>query len=42
MRRELVNQDWNVVATFGDQHSDFYGGHTGLTVKLPNFAYVIE
>ena len=41
-RRELEEQGYTIVATIGDQWSDFDGGHTGYMVKLPNYLYTIE
>lgn len=41
-RRELEEQGYSIVATIGDQWSDFEGGHTGYVVKLPNYLYTIE
>lgn len=41
-RRELEEQGYTIVATIGDQWSDFDGGHTGYVVKLPNYLYTIE
>jgi hypothetical protein len=41
-RRELEEQGYSIVATIGDQWSDFDGGHSGYVVKLPNYLYTIE
>lgn len=38
-RAELVKKGWKIVANLGDQWSDFEGGNSGLTIKLPNYLY---
>ena len=37
-----MKDGYSIVATVGDQWSDFEGGHTGYKVKLPNYLYTIE
>jgi predicted secreted acid phosphatase len=39
-RCALERQGYRVVATVGDQASDFEGGTTGFAVKLPNYLYL--
>ena len=41
-REKLEAEGFTIVATVGDQWSDFSGGHTGYVVKLPNYLYTIE
>ena len=33
---------YEIIASVGDQESDFAGGHAGYAVKLPNIAYSIN
>ena len=41
-RKDLEERGYTIVATVGDQWSDFGGGSTGYMVKLPNYLYTIE
>jgi predicted secreted acid phosphatase len=41
-REALVAQGMDIVATVGDQDSDFAGGVHGMPVKLPNYLYMEE
>ena len=41
-RELLTNSGVNIAATVGDQNSDFSGGNTGLSLKLPNLLYQIK
>lgn len=38
----LVDMGYEIVATIGDQASDFYGELTGFEVKVPNLLYTSE
>jgi putative acid phosphatase of HAD superfamily subfamily IIIB len=40
-RAHIEAQGYRIVADFGDQFSDLKGGHSGLTVKLPNPMYYL-
>lgn len=40
VRKQLVEQGYYIFLNIGDQYSDFEGGHTGKTFKLPNPAYM--
>jgi predicted secreted acid phosphatase len=37
--RQQLEQQYDIVATVGDQEADFEGGYTGYIVKLPNYLY---
>lgn len=40
--RKSLSRNYQIVANVGDQDSDFYGGHNGYIVKLPNYMYYIK
>lgn len=41
--RELLwESGYEIIASVGDQESDFSGEHTGLKIKVPNYLYIIE
>lgn len=41
-RARLQEEGFEIVATIGDQESDFFGGHCGFATKLPNLLYVVD
>ncbi|WKZ69452.1 MAG: HAD family acid phosphatase [Melioribacteraceae bacterium] len=41
-RKLLAEKGYNIVVCVGDQWSDLEGSNTGLTVKLPNYLYLID
>lgn len=41
-REELVKNGYDIVASIGDQSSDFIGGNTGIIIRLPNYLYLID
>ena len=41
-RKELVKKGYEIIASIGDQSSDFTGGNTGYKILLPNYLYLIE
>jgi len=41
-RSKLEKNGFEIVATIGDQESDFFGGHCGFATKLPNLLYVVD
>lgn len=38
----LVRRGYDIIASVGDQLSDFAGGNTGYKIKLPNYLYLID
>ena len=42
IRKELTEQGYTIVASFGDQDSDIEGGYVERTFKLPNPFYKIQ
>ncbi len=38
-RVELVQKDYDIIGTVGDQWSDLEGPHHGIQVKVPNYLY---
>ncbi len=41
-RNELVKNGYDIIASVGDQQSDFDGGNTGYEIKLPNYLYLLD
>ncbi len=41
-RNELVKNGYDIIASVGDQQSDFEGGNTGYEIKLPNYLYLLD
>ena len=41
-REELVKNGYDIVASIGDQSSDFLGENTGIIIRLPNYLYLID
>lgn len=41
-RKALVNKGFNIVASVGDQESDFYDGNTGYIIRIPNYLYLLD
>lgn len=41
-RNELVKNGYDIIASVGDQSSDFTGGNTGYEIKLPNYLYLLD
>ncbi len=41
-RKELLNDGYNIIASIGDQLSDFAGGNSGYKIKLPNYLYLLD
>jgi len=41
-RKELSENGYDIIATFGDQHEDLLGDYTGLKVKIPNYIYKLD
>lgn len=41
VRKQLTEQGYTIIASFGDQHSDLEGGYAERTFKLPNPFYKI-
>jgi acid phosphatase len=41
-RNELVRNGYDIIASVGDQSSDFTGGNTGYEIKLPNYLYLLD
>ena len=41
-RLKLEEEGFTIVASVGDQWSDFAGGSTGYKLKLPNYLYTLE
>lgn len=41
-REALVQRGFRIVASVGDQDSDFVGGHAGFAVKIPNLLYQVD
>lgn len=41
-RNELVRNGFDIIASVGDQPSDFAGGNSGYEIKLPNYLYLID
>ena len=41
-RKELSAKGFNIIASVGDQESDFEGGDYGIKIKLPNYLYLIK
>lgn len=41
-RAKLAAEGFEIVASIGDQTSDLAGDHSGLTIKIPNYTYVID
>jgi len=41
-RLVLTNMGYKIIASIGDQESDFAGGNTGIKIKLPNYLYQVE
>ena len=37
--REKLAQEYDIVGSIGDRDIDFFGGHSGYIVKLPNYLY---
>ncbi len=41
-RLVLTEMGYNIIASIGDQQTDFSGDNTGLKIKLPNYLYLVE
>ena len=41
-REELTDKGYDIIASVGDQESDFEGKDTGIKIKLPNYLYLIN
>ncbi len=41
-REGIEQQGYRIIASVGDQHSDFAGGHAGIGFKLPNPFYFLK
>jgi len=41
-RMDLVRNGYDIIASAGDQWSDFAGGNCGYKIKLPNYLYLID
>lgn len=41
-REELTKNGYDIIASIGDDMSDFIGGNTGYKIKLPNYLYLID
>ena len=39
IRVELVQRDYDIIGTVGDQWSDLEGPHHGIQIKIPNYLY---
>lgn len=42
VRKQFEEQGYEIVATVGDQDSDFEGGSTGMIIRLPNYIYILH
>jgi predicted secreted acid phosphatase len=41
-REELTQKGYDIIASVGDQESDFEGKDCGIKIKLPNYLYLIN
>jgi len=41
-REELIAKGYNIIASIGDQESDFEGKDCGIIIKLPNYLYLVK
>lgn len=41
-REKLVQKGYKIIASVGDQDSDFEGDNIGIKIKLPNYLYIVE
>ncbi|PKL82606.1 MAG: hypothetical protein CVV24_09230 [Ignavibacteriae bacterium HGW-Ignavibacteriae-3] len=41
-RKDLIDKGYEIIASLGDQESDFAGENTGYKIKLPNYLYLID
>ncbi len=41
-RKELTIKGYDIIASVGDQSSDFEGSYYGIKIKLPNYLYLIK
>jgi hypothetical protein len=42
VRSNITREGYTIIASIGDQDSDFFGGYAEKTFKLPNPFYYIE